>query len=107
MAGIAIPLHFEKFPLKTGQAQLDDVVNMLVSIKMLVGGVIAVFLDNTVGGRLRSLLKTPFLGASLSQRGLHFSILSEGNGEKLDDSGYAFPKWFTRYFFPFLIRYSP
>lgn len=84
MAGIAFPLHFEKFPLKTGCDQLDEMINMLASIKMLVGGVIAVILDNTV------------LGASLEQRGLHHTTVNEKSEEELETRGYAFPRWLTR-----------
>lgn len=50
MIGLVVPRHLEREPLRTGNSNLDDVLNMLLSIKMLVGGIVAAFLDNTVPG---------------------------------------------------------
>uniref|UniRef100_A0A0N4X9P8 SLC41A1 n=1 Tax=Haemonchus placei TaxID=6290 RepID=A0A0N4X9P8_HAEPC len=51
MAGLVLPLHLERSPFNSGNQEWDQIVNMLLSIKMLVGGVVAVILDNTVPGK--------------------------------------------------------
>ena len=57
MIGLIVPRHVDKSPISFGiNGQLDDIANMLLSIKMLVGGMVAVFLDNTVPGESRRLL---------------------------------------------------
>lgn len=50
LLGLIVPLHFEKHPVNTGHFEIDHILNMLLNIKMLVGGVVATFLDNTVPG---------------------------------------------------------
>lgn len=58
LAGMTIPQHFELHPIKTGNKTADDIFNMLLGIRMLVGGLIAFVLDNVVGGeRTVSILK--------------------------------------------------
>ena len=79
--GSAIPDFFEKHPVRTGVSEIDQVFNILLTIKMFVGGVIAFILDNSCGGATRE------------ERGLnHNSIDSDSDG-KLDDAadGYSFP----------------
>uniref|UniRef100_A0A8R1E7V6 Uncharacterized protein n=1 Tax=Caenorhabditis japonica TaxID=281687 RepID=A0A8R1E7V6_CAEJA len=84
LLGLIIPLHFEKHPIDSGNFELDSILNMLLNIKMLVGGVIATFLDNTVGG------------ASREQRGFREHV--EKNLEDVDDStsAYDFPETVQR-----------
>ncbi|CAD6195111.1 unnamed protein product [Caenorhabditis auriculariae] len=77
--GLVVPLHFEKNPLKTGSKDLDDVLSMLLSIKMLVGGVIGVILDNTVPGATRD------------QRGFQATKFNEVDSDFDDDCGYRLP----------------
>lgn len=48
--GMAIPDYFSKHPIVTGVAELDQMFNILLNIRMFVGGVIAFVLDNTVTG---------------------------------------------------------
>ncbi|VDN37437.1 unnamed protein product [Cylicostephanus goldi] len=50
LMGAVIPYHFEKNRINTGVKTLDDCLNMLLSIQMLIAGVIAFVLDNTVPG---------------------------------------------------------
>ncbi|CAO4373300.1 unnamed protein product [Caenorhabditis nigoni] len=54
LLGMIVPLHFEKHPVDTGHFEIDNVLNMLLNIKMLVGGMVATFLDNTVPGATRA-----------------------------------------------------
>ncbi|ETN84156.1 hypothetical protein NECAME_17227 [Necator americanus] len=71
--------------LMIGNKEWDQIVNMLLSIKMLVGGVVAVVLDNTVPG------------ATLRQRGLQ--SLEEDEKitiEQQEEDGYAFPECVNR-----------
>uniref|UniRef100_A0A8R1DEM7 Solute carrier family 23 member 1 n=1 Tax=Caenorhabditis japonica TaxID=281687 RepID=A0A8R1DEM7_CAEJA len=84
LLGLIIPLHFEKHPIDSGNFELDSILNMLLNIKMLVGGVIATFLDNTVGG------------ASREQRGFREHV--EKNLEDVDNStsAYDFPETVQR-----------
>ncbi|VDO87977.1 unnamed protein product [Heligmosomoides polygyrus] len=87
MIGLILPLHLERSPFRSGNPEWDQIVNMLLSIKMLVGGVVAVILDNTVPG------------ATLRQRGLH---VAEEDDETIqaggEEDGYAFPEWINRIF---------
>ncbi|CAJ0580275.1 unnamed protein product, partial [Mesorhabditis spiculigera] len=54
LAGMVVPLHFENHPIDTGNQTLDQVLNMLLSIKMLVGGLLAFSLDNLMPGATRA-----------------------------------------------------
>uniref|UniRef100_A0A914WAV6 Solute carrier family 23 member 2 n=1 Tax=Plectus sambesii TaxID=2011161 RepID=A0A914WAV6_9BILA len=79
MAGMVIPLYFERHPLKTGLTELDNVLNIVLTIRMFVGGLIGFFMDNTVPGATRA------------QRGLH-----EHNDATADEANnapdaYSFP----------------
>ncbi|KAK5972454.1 hypothetical protein GCK32_009906 [Trichostrongylus colubriformis] len=85
MAGLILPLHLERSPFNSGNQELDQVVNMLLSIKMLVGGVVAVILDNTVPG------------ATQRQRGLQGYDQYFDEKQIDDEDGYAFPEWMNRY----------
>ncbi|KHJ75815.1 hypothetical protein OESDEN_24567 [Oesophagostomum dentatum] len=86
MIGLIVPLHLERSPFRSGSTEWDQIVNMLLSIKMLVGGVVAVVLDNTVPG------------ATLQQRGLQTHYEDEKKESYLDlsDDGYAFPEYINR-----------
>ncbi|WKY05032.1 hypothetical protein Q1695_005777 [Nippostrongylus brasiliensis] len=96
MIGLILPLHLERSPFNSGNQEWDQIVNMLLSIKMLVGGVVAVILDNTVPG------------ATLRQRGLQVSDNYDVKQLTDDNDGYAFPAWTNRIFtaLPFL-RHFP
>lgn len=48
--GIVIPNYFEEKPVNTGNNDVDQMLNILLKIKMLIGGIIAFILDNTVPG---------------------------------------------------------
>ncbi|KAH7719788.1 Protein Y59E9AL.4 [Aphelenchoides avenae] len=79
--GMAIPDYFSKHPIVTGVAELDQMFNILLNIRMFVGGVIAFVLDNTV------------TGATYEQRGLHIGKTGSSSfddcGTHLD--GYSYP----------------
>lgn len=80
--GMAIPDYFETHPVETGVRDVDQMFNILLQIRMFVGGVIAFILDNTCGGATRD------------ERGFqHNDILPV---EKVTDTeeadGYAFPQ---------------
>ncbi|EPB73497.1 putative permease [Ancylostoma ceylanicum] len=86
MIGLIVPLHLERSPFRSGNKEWDQIINMLLSIKMLVGGVVAVILDNTVPG------------ATLRQRGLQALDEDEKKNtiEQEDEDGYAFPECINR-----------
>jgi len=50
MLGILLPEYFKKVPIRTGNDTADQVLGILLSINMLVGGVIGFVLDNTIPG---------------------------------------------------------
>ncbi|KAE9546682.1 hypothetical protein FO519_010106, partial [Halicephalobus sp. NKZ332] len=80
--GNAIPDFFAKHPVDTGIREFDQVFNILLTIKLFVGGVIAFILDNSCGGATRE------------DRGFHHNLIgisSDGEVDCLTD-GYAFPK---------------
>uniref|UniRef100_A0A1I7SZK2 Sulfate_transp domain-containing protein n=1 Tax=Caenorhabditis tropicalis TaxID=1561998 RepID=A0A1I7SZK2_9PELO len=80
LLGLIIPLHFEKHPVDTGHFEIDNILNMLLNIKMLVGGLIVTFLDNTVPGATRA------------QRGFrdHLRIPSESDVSSSESSDHSF-----------------
>ncbi|KAK0399934.1 hypothetical protein QR680_003282 [Steinernema hermaphroditum] len=94
IAGLSVSDYFEANPLSTGYVEADRVFNLLIRIRMFVGGVFAFFLDNTVGG------------ASRRQRGLREKPRADGGSlEKgTEKDGYAFPDCVNRFLlkFPFL-----
>ncbi|CAD6194593.1 unnamed protein product [Caenorhabditis auriculariae] len=83
--GCTIPTHFELHPLATSHKQIDDILNTLLKIKMLVGGVIAFVLDNLAGG------------ASRAQRGF---VVESDDVERpsIALDGYVFPSVVNRAF---------
>ncbi|RCN27464.1 hypothetical protein ANCCAN_26802 [Ancylostoma caninum] len=87
LLGTLIPYHFEKNRVNTGVKSLDDCLNMLLGIRMLIGGVTAFILDNTVPGATRE------------QRG--FALKVEDDNICAEDDGYA-PSPLVR---RFLLRY--
>lgn len=48
--GLTVALHFENNPLKTGNQTVDNVFGTLLTIRMLIGGIIAFTLDNIAPG---------------------------------------------------------
>ncbi|EGT33905.1 hypothetical protein CAEBREN_29885 [Caenorhabditis brenneri] len=94
--GIAIVMaittasHFEKTSLNTGNKTIDDVFGTLLTIRMLIGGLIAFTLDNIAPGATRR------------QRG----FLDDDDEEKeevtsLEFNGYALPSFINQ----FLLKY--
>ncbi|CAJ0933292.1 unnamed protein product, partial [Mesorhabditis belari] len=88
LIGMAVPMHFEKKPIKTGSETWDEVLNMLLRIQMLIGGLFAFTLDNLVPG------------ASRSDRGLS----TESNEEEFPIDGFDLPDYVDRFLnmLPFL-----
>ncbi|GMT26122.1 hypothetical protein PFISCL1PPCAC_17419, partial [Pristionchus fissidentatus] len=86
MLGMVVPTHFERYPLNMGIQTLDSTLNMLLTIKMLIGGGIAFILDNTVPG------------ATAKQRGLHEEDDDNEPSEFQDEDGYSFPDYVNRIF---------
>ncbi|CAJ0925399.1 unnamed protein product, partial [Mesorhabditis belari] len=91
LSGLAIPDYFEKHPPKTGNATVDQVLITMLSIRMLIGGLIAFILDNTVPGVTKFQRGFPPAGEK------HAMV-------PLEEDGYAFPPFINRIFnrFPFL-----
>uniref|UniRef100_A0AC34R3A0 C-CAP/cofactor C-like domain-containing protein n=1 Tax=Panagrolaimus sp. JU765 TaxID=591449 RepID=A0AC34R3A0_9BILA len=81
IVGNAIPDYFSNHPINTGITEIDQMFNILLTIKMFVGGVIAFILDNSCGGATRAERGFP-------QESEEF-VESTGADSKLD--GYAFP----------------
>ncbi|EYB93441.1 hypothetical protein Y032_0182g893 [Ancylostoma ceylanicum] len=99
MIGLIVPLHLERSPFRSGNKEWDQIINMLLSIKMLVGGVVAVILDNTVPDKFSKVLRTDYItGATLRQRGLQALDEDEKKNtiEQEDEDGYAFPECINR-----------
>jgi solute carrier family 23 (nucleobase transporter), member 1 len=48
--GTMIPNYFAAYPVNTGIYEIDQMLNILLTIKMLIGGFIAFVLDNLVSG---------------------------------------------------------
>ncbi|CAJ0571448.1 unnamed protein product, partial [Mesorhabditis spiculigera] len=82
LLGLVIPSHFTKSPIKTGNDTWDEVLNMLLTIQMLIGGLFAFLMDIMVPG------------ASRKDRGLADDDDQEGAEFPLD--GFALPDWVDR-----------
>ncbi|CAB3409965.1 unnamed protein product [Caenorhabditis bovis] len=82
--GCTVPMHFEKHPLRTGITIVDDVFGTLLTIRMLIGGVIAFVLDNV----------TP--GATREQRGFPTEECSDLT--PIHHNGYVFSSSVNRFF---------
>lgn len=84
--GLTVALHFENNPLKTGNQTVDNVFGTLLTIRMLIGGIIAFTLDNI----------SP--GATRKQRGFRKPD-DEGDEElPVENNGYALPSFMNRFF---------
>lgn len=55
VVGMCVPLHFELHPINTGNESVNNILNMLLSIRMLIGGLVAFILDNILGGNKHHL----------------------------------------------------
>ncbi|PIC35884.1 hypothetical protein B9Z55_015094 [Caenorhabditis nigoni] len=93
--GLTVATHFEKTPLNTGNQIVDDVFGTLLTIRMLIGGVIAFTLDNITGGATRR------------QRGFVSEMDDEEQdpekGESdIETNGYVLPSKLNQFF----LRYS-
>ncbi|VDM25653.1 unnamed protein product [Toxocara canis] len=78
MVGMIVPSYFKDHPIVTGNATLDQVLLVLLTLPMFVGAFVACVLDNTV------------TGATREQRGLRSRGLAHDLGENGVDI-YAFP----------------
>ncbi|VDK45351.1 unnamed protein product [Anisakis simplex] len=77
MVGMIVPQYFKDHPIQTGNATLDQVLLVLLTLPMFVGAFVACILDNTVTGVTRE------------QRGLRSRGLAYDLGENGVDT-YAF-----------------
>ncbi|CAI5449092.1 unnamed protein product [Caenorhabditis angaria] len=94
LLGQITPLHFSKSPIQSSWPELNNILNMLLNIKMLVGGVIATLLDNTVPGATRE------------DRGFRKISTATENGFKND--AYEFPEKLKRIMRKFpILQYIP
>ncbi|EFO85513.1 hypothetical protein CRE_14411 [Caenorhabditis remanei] len=84
--GLTVALHFENNPLKSGNQTVDNVFGTLLTIRMLIGGIIAFTLDNI----------TP--GATREQRGFRRFDESGDDGTLVENNGYALPSFVNRFF---------
>uniref|UniRef100_A0A914UQJ6 Uncharacterized protein n=1 Tax=Plectus sambesii TaxID=2011161 RepID=A0A914UQJ6_9BILA len=50
MSGMVIPMYVAEHPIETGSEAVDQMLQIVLSIEMLVGGIIGFTLDNTVPG---------------------------------------------------------
>lgn len=80
--GMTVALHFERNTLKTGNKIVNDVFGTLLTIRMLIGGIIAFTLDNI----------TP--GATREQRG--FRNYDDDEEILVENDGFALPSWLNR-----------
>uniref|UniRef100_A0A8R1I369 Uncharacterized protein n=1 Tax=Caenorhabditis japonica TaxID=281687 RepID=A0A8R1I369_CAEJA len=107
--GLTIPTHFEKTPLKTGNTVVDDVFGTLLTIRMLIGGVIAFILDNITGGatrKERGFVSDDDADCHSDSDSDSASDVESAQSEDLTSSvernGYALPSWLNHFF----LRYS-
>ncbi|CAJ0568809.1 unnamed protein product, partial [Mesorhabditis spiculigera] len=77
LLGLVVPSHFTKSPIRTGSDTWDEVLNMLLRIQMLIGGLFAFLMDNLVPG------------ASRKDRGL----AGEEEEAEFPLDGFALPDW--------------
>uniref|UniRef100_A0A0K0E8Q5 SLC26A/SulP transporter domain-containing protein n=1 Tax=Strongyloides stercoralis TaxID=6248 RepID=A0A0K0E8Q5_STRER len=80
MTGIALPEYFRRHKLHTNSALANQVLQVLLTLEMFIGGLTACILDNTVPG------------ASREQRGLRERGLKHDLGEMNRDV-YYWPNW--------------
>ncbi|CAI4225929.1 unnamed protein product [Auanema sp. JU1783] len=83
LLGCVIPDYIEEHPIKTDNMTLNNVLGMLLKIKMLIGGLIAFFLDNVVPG------------ATKYQRGFQSTEEDKTNLDSTND-GYALPEFILK-----------
>ena len=83
VVGVTVPLHFEQHPVNFGNYTVDNILNMLLTIRMLIGGLVAFLMDNIVGG------------ATKAQRG--FPVEEKNDENEYTRDGYSFPMWFERF----------
>ncbi|PAV78906.1 hypothetical protein WR25_01899 [Diploscapter pachys] len=79
LVGSVVPKHFQDNPIDSGNATVDSIFNMLFGIQMLIGGLVAFILDNTVPG------------ATKEQRGIKTGDSMAADDFSIDDDGYSFP----------------
>lgn len=69
LVGSMIPIHFKNHPIQSGNSTIDSIFNMLFSIQMLIGGLTAFVLDNTVPGEYFIFEKN-----RIYEKGFHFDL---------------------------------
>ena len=94
--GMVVPDYFQEHPVRTGIDSINQMLNILLTIKMFVGGFIAFILDNLVPGATRE------------QRGFRDFSISENikDTKDLRIDGYSFPESVNKVLikFPFILR---
>jgi len=85
MCGMLVPAYFTTHPVNTSVVEVNEILNILLTINMLVGGLIGFVLDNTVPGATRA------------QRGLHAHGGTSSDDQPVaDDDAYSFPAFVTK-----------
>ena len=87
IVGMTIPDYFEDNPIDTGIDNIDQMLNILLTIRMFVGGFIAFILDNIVSGATRE--QRGFRNTSVTE------ILEDTKDLQID--GYSFPESVNRF----------
>ncbi|GMS81652.1 hypothetical protein PENTCL1PPCAC_3827, partial [Pristionchus entomophagus] len=54
MVGMIIPGYFSEHPVRTGVEEIDQLLLVLLTLPMFIGGLTACILDNTIGGATRT-----------------------------------------------------
>uniref|UniRef100_A0A914EBD5 Uncharacterized protein n=1 Tax=Acrobeloides nanus TaxID=290746 RepID=A0A914EBD5_9BILA len=80
MCGMYIPEYFTRHPVKTGSTEVNQILSILLEIRMIIGGLIAFILDNLVP-------------ATHKQRGFHIPLCSDGEKSQitLQKEAYDYP----------------
>uniref|UniRef100_A0A673JZM1 Solute carrier family 23 member 2-like n=1 Tax=Sinocyclocheilus rhinocerous TaxID=307959 RepID=A0A673JZM1_9TELE len=90
--GLVLPSYLKGNPLVTGIVQIDQVLNVLLTTAMFVGGSVAFVLDNTIPGRCKSHNLVPrrhrifqYLPISPTFAGYQWSVLTHGCHNRRED----------------------
>uniref|UniRef100_A0A673K5U1 Solute carrier family 23 member 2-like n=1 Tax=Sinocyclocheilus rhinocerous TaxID=307959 RepID=A0A673K5U1_9TELE len=95
--GLVLPSYLKGNPLVTGIVQIDQVLNVLLTTAMFVGGSVAFVLDNTIPGRLKRCLSSTlklvprrhrifqYLPISPTFAGYQWSVLTHGCHNRRED----------------------
>ncbi|KAH7708624.1 xanthine/uracil permease [Aphelenchoides avenae] len=89
IGALGLGQYIENNPIKTGIRDLDQMLNMMLTLRLFVGGFIGFVLDNVCGG------------ATLEERGFRFKS-GDAVALKQTGDGYSFPSSVNR----FLLRHN-